>query len=363
MSIRLPCVLMRGGTSRGPFFLSAHLPADPAQRDTLLLAALGSPHPLQIDGIGGGSTLTSKVAIIGPATDDRADVEYLFAQVSVEQGKVDTRPNCGNMLAGVGPFAIEAGLVTPTHPETVVRIRNVNTGALVDAVVQTPSGAVTYDGDAEIPGVQGGAAPIALRFRDVGGSKTGQMFPTGFRQEQIDDVPVTLIDGAMPMMLVTAASLGTDADLPVEALEADKALLARIERMRLIAGQRMGLGDVADSVIPKPALLGPARQHGHTLTARYLTPHSVHRSMAVTGGITLAIASRSPGTVAFGLATPGQGGATIAHPAGTLEIGLKIEDNVVHWASVLRTARRIFEGHLLLPDKTLHAASSQLAAE
>jgi len=363
MSIRLPCVLMRGGTSRGPFFLAAHLPADPAQRDTLLLAALGSPHPLQIDGIGGGSSLTSKVAIVGPAADSQADVEYLFAQVSVEQGKVDTKPNCGNMLAGVGPFAIEAGLVTPMHPETVVRIRNINTGALVDAVVQTPCGAVTYDGDAEIPGVQGSAAPIALRFRNVGGSKTGQMFPTGLRQEQIDGVVVTLIDGAMPMMLVPAASLGTDADLPVEALEADAALLARIERMRLVAGCRMGLGDVSDSVIPKPALLGPARHDDHTLTARYLTPHSVHRSMAVTGGITLAIAARSPGTVAFKLATPAESGAVIAHPAGTLEIGLKIEDGTVHWASVLRTARRIFEGHLLLPGKTLQTASSQLAAE
>ncbi|MBC9205668.1 4-oxalomesaconate tautomerase [Roseomonas aerophila] len=363
MSIRLPCVLMRGGTSRGPFFLAAHLPADPAQRDIMLLAALGSPHPLQIDGIGGGSSVTSKVAIVGPAVDSQADVEYLFAQVSVEQGRVDTKPNCGNMLAGVGPFAIEAGLVTPTHPETVVRIRNVNTGALVDAVVQTPFGAVTYDGDAEIPGVQGGAAPIALRFRDVGGSKTGQMFPTGLRQEQIDGVPVTLIDGAMPMMLVSAASLGTDADLPVGALEADAALLARIERLRQVAGRRMGLGDVSESVIPKPALLGPARHQGQTLTARYLTPHSVHRSMAVTGGITLAIAARTPGTVAFELASTGEGGAVIAHPAGTLQIGLKIEDSVVHWASVLRTARRIFEGHLFLPGRTLQTASSQLAAE
>jgi len=346
MQTRIPCVLMRGGTSRGPYFLAAHLPAEPAARDAVLLAAMGSPHPLQIDGIGGGSTLTSKVAIVGPSAEAGVDVEYLFAQVSVDAGVVDTKPNCGNMLAGVGPFAIEAGLVTPTHPETLVRIRNRNTGALVEAVVQTPGGQVTYEGDASIPGVPGTAAPIALRFRDVAGSKTGALFPTGQRTEWIDGTEVTLIDGAMPMMLIAAASLGTDANLPPAAIEADLALLARIEALRLEAGRRMGLGDVSASVIPKPALVGPGTD-GATLTARYLTPHVVHRAMAVTGGITLAVAARLPGTVASPLAS-GTGDARIAHPAGQLEIGLSLDGETVRWASVLRTARRIFEGHLLV---------------
>lgn len=359
MQTRIPCVLMRGGTSRGPYFLAAHLPAEPAARDAVLLAAMGSPHPLQIDGIGGGSTLTSKVAIVGPSAEDGVDVEYLFAQVSVDAGVVDTRPNCGNMLAGVGPFAIEAGLVAAAHPETLVRIRNRNTGALVEAVVQTPGGQVTYEGAASIPGVPGTAAPIALRFRDIAGSKTGTLLPSGQLREVIDGTEVTLIDGAMPMMLVAAADLGTDASLPPAAIEADAALLRRIEALRLEAGRRMGLGDVSASVIPKPALLGPGRD-GATLTALYLTPHAVHRAMAVTGGITLAVAARTPGTVAHALAS-GTGDVRIAHPAGLLEIGLSPEPGAPRWASVLRTARRIFEGHLLLrPDA---AMALPLAAE
>ncbi|MBO1073291.1 4-oxalomesaconate tautomerase [Roseomonas marmotae] len=361
MQIRIPCVLMRGGTSRGPYFLAAHLPAEPEARDAMLLAALGSPHPLQIDGIGGGNSLTSKVAIIGPSSEPDVDVEYLFAQVSVERGLVDTRPNCGNMLAGVGPFAIESGLVTPSHPETLVRIRNRNTGALVDAVVQTPGRQVTYDGTAAIPGVPGTAAPISLRFRRVAGSKTGALFPTGQRSEEIGGIRVTLIDGAMPMMLVAAADLGTDATLPPEAIEADAGLLERIEALRLEAGRRMGLGDVSGSVIPKPALLAPG-SGGATLTARYLTPHAVHRAMAVTGGITLAIAARLPGTVAAPLAAGEGEEVRIAHPAGQLAIGLSLEGEVVHWASVLRTARRIFEGHLLVPQTAAQAAAP-LAAE
>jgi 2-methylaconitate cis-trans-isomerase PrpF len=360
MQTRIPCVLMRGGTSRGPYFLAAHLPAEPAARDAVLLAAMGSPHPLQIDGIGGGSTLTSKVAIVGPSAEPEVDVEYLFAQVSTDAGVVDTRPNCGNMLAGVGPFAIESGLVTPTHPETLVRIRNRNTGALIDAVVQTPNGQVTYEGNASIPGVPGTAAPIALRFRDVAGSKTGALFPTGQRSELIDGVEVTLIDGAMPMLLIAAASLGSDATLPPAAIEADTAVLARIEALRLEAGRRMGLGDVSASVIPKPALVGPGSD-GATLTARYLTPHVVHRAMAVTGGITLAIAARLSGTVAAPLAS-GSGDVRIAHPAGVLEIGLGLDGETVRWASVLRTARRIFEGHLLVRQDAA-AVALPLAAE
>lgn len=368
MQMRIPCVLMRGGTSRGPFFLAAHLPEDPQQRDALLLSALGSPHPMQLDGIGGGSSLTSKAAIVSPSTEAGADIDYLFAQVAVDRRSVDTRPNCGNMLAAVGPFAIEAGLVAPRHPQTVVRIRNRNTGQLVEAVVCTPGGQVTYEGDAAIPGVPGTAAPIALRFRDVAGSKTGRLFPSGQAAEEIDGCTVTLIDGAMPMMLVAAASLGLPPEASPEAIEGDAALLARLEAMRREAGRRMGLGDVSDSVVPKPALLGPGGD-GVTLVARYLTPHAVHRAMAVTGGITLAVAARMPGTVAAGLATPAAAapGAEevlrLAHPAGVMEIGLLLQDGVARWASVLRTARRIFEGHVLLPAEARQEMLPRLAAE
>lgn len=349
MQTRIPCVLMRGGTSRGPYFLARDLPDDAAQRDAVLLAAMGSPHPLQIDGIGGTSSLTSKVAIVSPSDEPGVDVEYLFAQVSVDEASVDTRPNCGNMLAGVAPFAIEAGLVKPQGQTTKVAIRNRNTGALIDAVVRTPDGRVTYEGEAEIPGVPGRAAPIEIRFRDVAGSKTGSLFPTGQRREVIDNIPVTLIDGAMPMMIVEAALLGADAAAAPEAIEADAALMARIEAMRIEAGERMGLGDVRGSVVPKPALVGPGAG-GAGLVARYLTPHAVHRAMAVTGGITLAIAARMPGTVAQPLCRDEGLVMHLAHPAGLLEVALEIEGDAVIWAGVLRTARRIFEGHLLVPS-------------
>ena len=348
MQTRIPCVLMRGGTSRGPYFLASDLPDDAAQRDAVLLAAMGSPHPLQIDGIGGTNSLSSKVAIVSLSSEPGVDVDYLFAQVSVADATVDTRPNCGNMLAGVGPFAIEAGLVKAQGETTKVAIRNRNTGALIDAVVRTPGGQVTYDGEAEIPGVPGSAAPIEIRFRNVAGSKTGALFPTGLRQERLAGVPVTLIDGAMPMMIVEAAMLGADAEAAPEAIEGDAMLMARIEAMRLEAGLRMGLGDVSNSVIPKPALVGPG-QGAAGIVARYLTPHAVHRAMAVTGGVTLAIAARLPGTVVQPLCRDEGQVVHIAHPAGVLEIALDIEKDAVVWAGVLRTARRIFEGNLLVP--------------
>ncbi len=349
MQTRIPCVLMRGGTSRGPYFLADDLPADAATRDAVLLAAMGSPHPMQVDGIGGAQTLTSKVAIVSRSATPGVDVDYLFAQVDVGRALVDTRPNCGNMLAGVGPFAIEAGLVAARDGETLVRILNLNTGTRVDAVVRTPGGVVTYGGDAEIPGVPGTAAPIMLRFRDVAGSKTGALFPTGLRQETIEGVAATLVDGAMPMLLLAAADLNAEVTATPEALNADAALFARVEALRREAGLRMGLGDVADSVVPKPCLLGPGSQGAH-LTARYFTPHDCHRAMAVTGGITIAAAARSAGTLAHAIAggDPGEE-VRIAHPSGVMAVPIGLEGEAVAWAGTLRTARRIFEGTLLIP--------------
>jgi 2-methylaconitate cis-trans-isomerase PrpF len=361
MQTRIPCVLMRGGTSRGPYFLATDLPADAATRDAVLLAAMGSPHPMQVDGIGGARTLTSKVAIVSRSSTPGVDVDYLFAQVDVDSATVDTKPNCGNMLAGVGPFAIEAGLVAAQPGETLVRILNVNTQTRVDSLVQTPGGAVTYEGSAEIPGVAGTAAPIMLRFRDVAGSKTGVMFPSGQKAEEIEGVRVTLIDGAMPMMLVAATALGADVLATPEALDADKAMLARMEALRLEAGRRMGLGDVTGSVVPKPCLIGPGSAGAH-LTARYFTPHDCHRAMAVTGGITLAAAARTPGTIlaeALG-ADPGEE-VRIAHPSGVMEVPIGVEDGQVAWAGTLRTARRIFEGTLLIP-RAVWAGQPRLAA-
>lgn len=348
MQTPIPCVIMRGGTSRGPYFLGSDLPADVATRDAVLLAAMGSPHPLQVDGIGGTWNQTSKVAIVSRATEPGLDVDYLFAQVAVDRPIVDTRPNCGNMLAGVGPFAIEAGLVRAGDPTTTVRIRNRNTGALVESLVQTPGGQVTYEGDAAIPGVSGTAAPIELRFRSIAGAKTGALFPTGARSEVIDGVPVTLIDCAMPMLLLEAALVGADVTATPAALDADRALFARIEALRLAAGRRMGLGDVRDSVIPKVGLLG--RDAAATLAVRYLTPHETHKTLAVTGGIAIAAAARIAGTVAQPFARAHDGAVRIAHPAGQLEILLGLEGEAdVAWAGVMRTARRILQGTLLIP--------------
>ncbi|MDE2005801.1 MAG: 4-oxalomesaconate tautomerase, partial [Rhodospirillales bacterium] len=250
---------------------------------------------------------------------------------------------------GVGPFAIEDGLVAARDPVTSVRIHNVNTGALVEARVQTPGGAVTYEGTTSIPGVSGTAAPVALRFHRIAGGCSGALFPTGQRQERIGDVPVTLLDCATAVMLVPAASLGADMAAGPEALRADTALRARIEALRLEAGRRMGFGDVSDRVLPKPVLIGAATDAD--LTVRYFTPWEVHRALAVTGGIAIAAAIHLPGTVAAELAGTRAPGAAIRlrHPAGILEIMLESDGTDIAWAEVTRTARRLFEGKVLVP--------------
>jgi hypothetical protein len=337
--IRIPCVIMRGGTSRGPFFLASDLPVDPVLRDALLLSAMGAGDALGIDGIGGGSPLTSKVAIVGPSSVPDAHVDYLFAQVRVAEGVVDTSANCGNMLSAVGPFAIEAGLVSANSGTTRVRIHNVNTGKCIEAVVVTPGGVVTYDGDARIDGVPGTAAPVELAFPDAAGARTGRLLPTGKAVETIHGVEVTCLDAAMPVLIARAADFGFTGHEDPSAF-ADPDFRARLETMRREAGWRMGLGDVSTLVVPKPVLIAPAT--GATLAARYFMPHECHKALAVTGGVALASACATPGTVAAGLA-----GAvcapqtlTFAHPSGQIAVTLAPGPE----ARVQRTARRIFEG-------------------
>jgi len=323
----IPCVLMRGGTSRGPFFAAEDLPGDPAQRDAVLTAVMGSPTGRQIDGLGGGTTVTSKVAVVGPSSHPDADVDYLFAQVDPVWGTVDTKPTCGNMLVGVGPFAIEHGLVPAGDPTTSLVVRNVNTGSFIDVVCCTPSGEPTYDGDCEIDGVDGTAAPVELRFRGIEGSVTGSMLPTGCASETIRaaglDVEATLIDVAMPMVMVRAADLGKSGPEAPAELEADAGFMAAMEAIRREAGQRMGLGDVSRSVVPKFGLLSVAR-HGGTITSRYFTPTQCHPAHAVSGGICVAAATAVPGTVAASLARPmagqtgcGDGGEAVTAAVAT----------------------------------------------
>jgi 2-methylaconitate cis-trans-isomerase PrpF len=348
---RIPCVLMRGGTSRGPFFLASDLPADPAERDEVLIAAMGSGHELQVDGIGGGHPLTSKVAIVGPSKRAGADVDYLFAQVNVNNRTVDTSPNCGNMLSGVGPFAIEAGLVPASDGRTMVRIFNVNTGKLVEASVATPASAVTYDGDTAIDGVPGSAAAIYLTFLDAVGSKTGKLLPSGHAVDEIDGVKVTLVDAAMPLMLVRAADLGkTCRETPAE-LEADRAFMTRLEALRIKAGALMGIPDAADRVIPKPCLVAPPQSADAKLAVRYFTPHQCHKSLAITGSVALGMACVTPGTLAADIAGRIDLPATLAfeHPAGQIEARLENRPGLPYpVASLVRTARRLFEGAVLV---------------
>jgi 4-oxalomesaconate tautomerase len=347
---------MRGGTSRGPYFLASDLPSDPARRDAVLLSVMGSPHALQVDGIGGANTLTSKVAIVSRSRQPGADVDYLFAQVSVTEAFVDTKPNCGNMLAGVGPFAIEAGLVRAQDPATLVRIFNVNTETLIDAVIQTPGGEVQYAGDTRIDGVTDPAAPIKLTFLDALGAVTGKLFPSGSALETIQGVEATCIDMAMPLVIMAAEALGkTGHESPAE-LDADRALMQRIEAIRLEAGKRMGMGDVSRLVVPKPALVSRPRQGGN-IASRYFTPHACHKAHAVTGALALGTAAVLPGTVANRYVEPrGFPGGVLAieHPSGRIEVDLVMDRSgaapVVERASFVRTARRIFEGHVYVPQ-------------
>ena len=288
---------MRGGTSKGLYLQRADLPDNRHARDKVLLAAMGSPDPRQIDGAGGANPLTSKVAIVGPSATNGVDVDYLFAQVHTEQALVDLNPTCGNLLAGVGPFAIERGMVEAADGETRVRIHMVNTGGLVETVVQTPGRLVRYEGNCAIDGVPGTGAAVFLNLLRCVGSKTGAMLPSGRPQDAIDGVPVTLIDVAMPMMVVRADTLGkTGYETPAE-LDADTALLARLERMRRAAGELMGMGDVSGMVVPKVSLVAPPRS-GHGVSSRYLMPSRTHQAHAATGAICVASAAVAPDTVA-----------------------------------------------------------------
>jgi 4-oxalomesaconate tautomerase len=357
--------LMRGGTSKGPFFLASDLPSDAKQRDEVLIAAMGTPHEYQVDGIGGGNPLSSKVAIISKSKHPEADIDYLFAQVLVNERIVDTKPNCGNMLVAVAPFAIEAGLVPADDPETAVRIHNVNTRSLIDAIVQTPRGRVNYAGNTAIDGVPGTAAPVKLNFKSAVGAVTGKLLPTGRALDIIDGIEVSCVDVAMPVVLIHASQLGkTSYETPAE-LDADKALFARMEAVRIKAGLLMGMGDVSKLVVPKPVLLALPRRGG-TISARYFMPHSCHKAFAVTGAICVASACAIEGTVAAQLApltTAPQGVVSIEHPSGTIDLDLDVDFNdgraVMRRAALIRTARALFEGRILIPASVWEGRSER----
>ncbi|MEM9010771.1 MAG: 4-oxalomesaconate tautomerase [Pseudomonadota bacterium] len=351
----IPFLFLRGGTSRGPYFRREDLPQDRERLGEVLVAALGSGHPLTIDGIGGGTAVTTKVAMLSASDDDWAEVDYLFAQVAVEEKLVDFGPTCGNILAGVGPAAIEIGLVAAVEPETKVRIRAVNTGASVEATVQVRDGRPVYGGGAEIAGVPGTAAPVGLDFQGVVGSSTGALLPTGALVEEIDGIALTCMDVAMPVVIARAEAFGLTGHEGREELDANRAFFERMEPIRIEAGRRMGLGDVTKSVIPKFAVVA-APALGGTAAARYFMPWACHPTMAVTGGQCIAACLLTPGTAAEGiLAAPNASPAaiTLEHAVGTLDVTVKFTPGEagpeIRSAGLLRTARLLARGEVFVP--------------
>jgi len=351
----IACTLMRGGTSKGPFFLASDLPAQAAARDRVLLAVMGSPDLRQIDGLGGAEPLTSKVAIVSRSQRPGVDVDFLFAQVLIDQPLVDVSPNCGNMLAGVGPFAIERGLVAPADPLTRVTIHMVNTGNLAVATVQTPDGEVRYDGSTAIAGVPGTAAPIQIDFLDTAGSVCESLLPSGRARDRIDGIEVSCIDNGMPVVVLAAQALGkTGYESPAE-LDADRQFKARLEQLRLAAGVLMGLGDVSQKVVPKMVLISAPRAGGQVCTRSFI-PHRCHAAIGVLGAVSVATACVMPGSVAEDIATKATGSPrvlSVEHPSGEFTVTLEVSGSGASFragrSGILRTARALMRGQVLVP--------------
>jgi 4-oxalomesaconate tautomerase len=343
----VPCLWMRGGTSKGGYFLADDLPADTAARDAFLLRVMGSPDPRQIDGMGGADPLTSKVAVIRKSARAGVDVDYLFLQVFVDRPIVSDAQNCGNILAGVGPFAIERGLVAAQDGETPVRIFMENTGQVAVATVATPGGPVTYAGEARIDGVPGTSAAIPIEFEDTAGSSCGALLPTGNAVDVIDGIELTMIDNGMPCVVMRASDMGISGEESPKELEADAALRAKLEAIRLKAGPLMNLGDVEKSSVPKMTMVSAPR-NGGAIATRTFIPHSCHSSIGVLGAVSVATACLLPGSPAAELAQAGEGtrrSLSIEHPTGEMTVVAALDaQGSVKSAAILRTARKLFDG-------------------
>lgn len=358
----IPCILMRGGTSKGPFFYAKDLPSDVESRDEVLLSVMGSPHKRQIDGLGGAHSLTSKVGIVDVCTSGQADLEFLFAQLQPEKDTVDTTPNCGNMLAGVVPFALEMGLIKAQEESTTVKVLTLNTGMVSEIEVQTPNGEIIYEGDARIDGVPGTSSPVKINFLDIEGSVCGALLPTGnlideFEIDGLGTLQATCIDNGMPMVLVRASDVNRTAYESVTDLNQDTELKLQIEDLRLKASIKMGLGDVTNKNYPKMCLLNKALQGGAIHTRCYI-PHVCHESIGVLAAVTVATACMMPDTVAQDLVNPdiSDGIASIEHPSGefSVELVMDLEDkSKVLSASLLRTARPIMKGEVYIPHSMM----------
>ncbi len=347
MSDGIRCMWMRGGTSKGAYFLAEDLPGDVAARDAILLRVMGSPDPRQIDGMGGADPLTSKVAVVSGSDRNGIDVDYLFLQVFVDQSVVTDAQNCGNILAGVGAFAVERGLVSARDGTTLVAIYMENTGQVAVAHVNTPGGKVSYRGDARIDGVPGGAAAVPLTFKDTAGSSCGALLPTGNAMDLVEGVELTMIDNGMPCIIVRASDMGIVGDETPEALESDIALRTKLETIRLTCGPLMNLDDVTEKSVPKMTMVSAAR-NGGAISTRTFIPHRCHKTIGVLGAVSVATACLTPGSPAYDLANRGEGterALSVEHPTGEMTVVATMGANgVVAEAAILRTARKLMDG-------------------
>lgn len=352
MQTSIPTLFMRGGTSRGPFFVESDLPPDRATRDRVLLAVMGSPDRRQIDGLGGAHPLTSKAGIVRRSQTPGVDLDFLFLQLQPDGDSVDSTANCGNMLAAVVPFALETGLAQAQGATTTLRVLTLNTGMQCDITVQTPGGQVRYDGDARIDGVPGTAAPVTIDFLDTAGSVCASMLPTGQVKDLIDAIEVTCIDNGMPLVLLRAEAVGRSGYESVDQLNADAELKARLESLRIACGHAMGLGDVTSKNYPKMTLIAPPRAGG-SLATRSFIPHVCHDAIGVLAAVTVATACVLEGSVADGVAHPASGGTiSVEHPSGEFSVELEVDPaNPQHItrAALLRTARLIMRGDVMVP--------------
>jgi len=345
------CMIIRGGTSKGAYFLPEDLPADSAERDELLLRVMGTPDERQIDGIGGAHPLTSKVAVVSPSDEAGVDIEYLFLQVGVDKPTVTDRQNCGNLLAGVAPFAIERGLIQPENGEASVRIRMLNTNSIATARFTVEDGRPVYDGDATISGVPGKAAPIYLDFEDTAGGSTGSLLPTGQAVDIVTDLKATLIDNGMPVVMIAAGDLGITGYETCSELEANQELVSVLEEARLEAGMMMNLGDVSETTVPKMTMVAPPIAGGHVSTRTFI-PHRCHQAIGVLGAVSVATGCLIPGSVGFDVLSRDNDATSVVieHPSGTFEATVELsfdgDSVVVERAGILRTARKLMDGYV-----------------
>ena len=357
--ISIPAVYMRGGTSKGLLFNKHYLPKDQSKLDKYLLAALGSPDLRQINGMGGATSVTSKVCIISKSTQKNVDIDYLFAQVIIDKAKVDYGPTCGNMLSAVGPFSIENGFIDADEGETKIIIRSVNTGSIIEAVVPTPNKKIKYMGDFKIDGVPGKGAPILLKFKNLVGGATGKMLPTGKPNITVKGIEVTCLDISMPIVMAKAADFGISGKETSNELNKNMELLNKIEEIRVIAGAQMGLGDVSGKVIPKFALLSKPL-NGGTITSRYFTPKTCHETHAATGTNCIASACLISDTIASKISqieVKQENKVTVEHPLGSIdcfvETSLSTADNendFIISCGIYRTSRKIMDGKIYIPQ-------------